>query len=267
MIITCPQCSTKFDLDEEHIPQGRAKARCSRCHHTFEVQKSSPFGLTPDEIPHVIFKEKTRSAKGPGPRKALWAIGIVVLLSAGIGYGAWAVWHKSIDLKKTEVFFSTCKRYIGLVSQREGSLTLEKVQGYYWENIHLKKIFIIEGWVVNRWDEPRSFVRVRGTLLNSKGETVEEKIAYCGNILSEKDLREMDREAIEKSLSSQFGESLSNLNIDPNRSIPFMIVFTDLASSTSPGRPAGESSGKPGEGSREPSDFTIEVVGSQKGSK
>ncbi|MCJ7494725.1 MAG: zinc-ribbon domain-containing protein, partial [Deltaproteobacteria bacterium] len=41
MIITCPICRIKFNLDDERIPEGKAKVRCSKCQHVFQVQKSS----------------------------------------------------------------------------------------------------------------------------------------------------------------------------------------------------------------------------------
>ncbi|HSR10044.1 MAG TPA: hypothetical protein VLS90_01265, partial [Thermodesulfobacteriota bacterium] len=88
---------------------------------------------------------------------------------------------------------------------------------------------------------------------------VKEKEAYCGNILSEKDLKEMSLASIEKSLSSQFGISFSNLNILPNKGVPFMVVFPDLAADRLPGTP--------GEAAPKLSDFTVEITGSQKGTK
>jgi hypothetical protein len=96
---------------------------------------------------------------------------------------------------------------------------------------------------------------------------VGEKVAYCGNILSEKDLKELNPEAIEKSLSSQFGISFSNVNIPPDKFVPFMIAFADSPPKISGDKPSPEPASKPGEVLPEPSDFIVEVVSSQKGSK
>ncbi len=147
------------------------------------------------------------------------------------------------------------------------SIALEKVKGYYLENKKLTRIFVIEGQAVNHWQEPRSFIKVKGTLLDAKGEKVEEKTGYCGNILLEEDLKAFSREEIAKSLSSQFGETFSNVNISPGKSVPFMIVFTDFSSGGMPGRPEQQPAAKAGEGSPGISDFLVEVVSSQKGSR
>lgn len=39
MIIVCPECSTKFKLNAERIPDGGTKVRCARCKHVFKAEK------------------------------------------------------------------------------------------------------------------------------------------------------------------------------------------------------------------------------------
>ncbi len=45
MIIVCPECSTKFDVNSDRIPDGGAKVRCARCKHVFRAEK--PLDLQP----------------------------------------------------------------------------------------------------------------------------------------------------------------------------------------------------------------------------
>jgi hypothetical protein len=123
---------------------------------------------------------------------------------------------------------------------------------------------LLRGGVVGRADD---ITKVKGVLLDSRGNKVQEKEVYSGNILSEKDLKEMSKGAVDKSLSSQFGISFSNVNIQPNKSVPFMIVFMDLSPDRGPGKPAADPAAKPGEAPAKLSDFTVEVISSQKGSK
>ena len=175
--------------------------------------------------------------------------------------------EKAVSLKKVSLNLPFLKKYLGLGDSREGYISLEKVKGYYLESNTLNKIFVIEGEAVNHWKESRSFIKVKGVLLDSGANKVQEKEVYSGNILSEKDLKEMSKVAVDKSLYSQFGISFSNVNIQPGKSVPFMIVFMDLPPDRGPGKPAAVPAAKPGEGPARLSDFTVEVVGSQKGSK
>ena len=42
MIIVCPECSTKFNVNSERIPAGGAKVRCARCKHVFLAENPIP---------------------------------------------------------------------------------------------------------------------------------------------------------------------------------------------------------------------------------
>ena len=39
MIIVCPECSTRFNVNSDRIPEGGAKVRCARCKHVFLAEK------------------------------------------------------------------------------------------------------------------------------------------------------------------------------------------------------------------------------------
>lgn len=39
MVVTCPECGTRFELDESLIRGESAKGRCSRCGHTFVIRR------------------------------------------------------------------------------------------------------------------------------------------------------------------------------------------------------------------------------------
>jgi predicted Zn finger-like uncharacterized protein len=273
MIITCPECLTKFRLEEERIPTERgAKARCSKCGHVFPVQRPP----SPEEFPPEVgglekYKRFFRRHFFWRKRAALGLLFVVVFAGlifhfAREGSGEKALegissWGHSLYER------ASLRKIFGFSKQNEGFISLEKVGGYYLENNDHNRLFVIEGEAVNHWQESRSFIKVKGVLLDPKGNKVREQEVYCGNILSEKDLREMSGEAIEKSLSSLFGISFSNVNILPNRSVPFMIVFPDLLSGEPQSKSSPGTGGNPGEANLNLSDFTVEVTGSQKGSK
>jgi predicted Zn finger-like uncharacterized protein len=272
MIIICPQCLTKFNLDDGRVPEGGAKVRCSKCQHIFQVrqepldQPAPSVEIPPKELPGEL-EERSQRKGSAGSRFPAFTLLIALLLLTGIGYGAFVLWEKSADLRKLTINLPAFKQYLSLRDGGEGYVSVEKLRGYYLENAKSAKVFVIEGQAVNHWKESRSFIKVKGILLDSKGGKVAEKVAYCGNILSEKDLKELDPEAIEKSLSSQFGISFSNVNIPPDKFVPFMIAFADSVPKIPADKPSPEPASKPAEVLREPSDFIVEVVSSQKGSK
>jgi len=272
MIITCPQYLIKFNLDGARVPEGGAKVRCSKCQHIFQVrqepsgQPAPSFEISPKESSGKPEERSQRKGRA-GSRFPTLTFLIVVLMLTGMGYGTLVIWEKSADFRKVVINLPAFKQYLGLRDETEGYFSVEKLRGYYLENAKSSKIFVIEGQAFNHWKESRSFIKVKGILLDAKGGKVGEKIAYCGNILSEKDLKELGREAIEKSLSSQFGISFSNVNIPPDKFVPFMIAFIDSAPKLPQEKPTPGPAGKSAEVLAEPSDFIVEVVSSQKGSK
>ena len=281
MIITCPTCLTKLNLDDARIPEEGAKVRCSRCQHVFPIQKLSPLEqdsppapfppAAPYEnlSPKIVRKVEIPPRTTPLGRRfsPTTVILIMILVLTGMGYGFFRASENPMVPQYIASGFSTLTRYLGLSDEIEGFIALENVKGYYVENKKLKRIFVIEGRAVNHWKEPRSLIRVRGSLVDAKGGKVEEKTAYCGNILLEEDLRSFSREEIVNSLSSQFGETFANVNIPPGKSIPFMIALTDISSVGMPGSAGKPPAAKPGEKAPEISNFYAEVVSSQKGSE
>jgi predicted Zn finger-like uncharacterized protein len=286
MIVTCPECLTKFRVDEDKIPDEGIKARCSRCQHIFSLAKPGPADESFFAQGETLAGNRGDEAAYPRPSRRWffhWKWAALILLAAVIGGGLYYlgktltlprfstlgkyVDEKAMALKKFTLNSPLLKRYLGIKDPSEGFLSLERVRGYYLENNNLNRVFVIEGEAVNRWKESRSFIKVKGVLLDSKGNKVQEKEAYCGNLLSEKDLKEMNKAAIEKSLSSQFGISFSNVNLQPNKAVPFMIVFMDLPSEKAAGKAASDAGGKAGDAFSRLTDFTVEIVGSQKGSK
>jgi len=285
MIITCPECLTKFSLDETKIPEDGIKARCARCKHVFPVTKPAPTDETFFTQGETFAGTPADEAFQKPPRRWFirWKWAAVILLVAVIAAALFFLGNTlpipgfsnlgkyfdetAVALKKFTVDSPFIKRYLGIKDPSEGFLSLEKVRGYYVENVNLNRVFVIEGEAVNRWKESRSFIKVKGVLLDSAGKKVQEREAYCGNLLSEKDLKEMNKAAIEKSLSSQFGISFSNVNLQPGKAVPFMIVFMDLPPEKPAGKAASDPGGKAGDSFSRLTDFTVEIIGSQKGSK
>jgi hypothetical protein len=94
------------------------------------------------------------------------------------------------------------------------------------------KLFIISGKVKNEYSEARSFIRVTGKLYTDERVLLKTATTYCGNVLSDQDLLNMDMASINKRLLTPFGDNKSNVNVKPGKLLQFMIVFPDIPENT-----------------------------------
>jgi len=102
------------------------------------------------------------------------------------------------------------------------------LKGFFVESEKAGKLFVVKGSITNNYPDKRSFIRVRSSILDSKGKVVKSKIAYAGNPISKKELVSLSMVEINKRLMNKFGKDNINTDILPNSSIPFMIIFGDL---------------------------------------
>ena len=93
------------------------------------------------------------------------------------------------------------------------------------ENAKGSAAFVIEGKVTNHHKSPCNSIQVKGTLFDERGNPSVEGVVYCGNILTTKQIKSYPRKKIEKMLQNTYGETLSNFNIEPGKSVPFMLIF------------------------------------------
>ena len=110
------------------------------------------------------------------------------------------------------------------------------------ENSKIGKLLVITGKAKNGYSDARSYISITG-ILYTKGKILSKtKTVYCGTILSELELQNMDLDAINNRLSNRFGDNKSNIKVKADAIIPFMVVFADLPENLD--------------------EFTIEVAGS-----
>ena len=125
-------------------------------------------------------------------------------------------------------------------------LSFRAVTGLFVNTEHSGELFVVKGMVVNDYPKPRSFILVKASILDDKGNVVRSKRAYAGNSFSDEELKKLPYQEIEKFMKNPRGRDGSNVNVAGGASIPFMIVFQNLPSdlsefsveavSSSPGR-------------------------------
>jgi hypothetical protein len=115
----------------------------------------------------------------------------------------------------------------------EGNL-IEVIQGTvkakFIDNSKAGKLFVITGRVQNNHSGARNFLSVTGKIFTkSKGKApARAATVFCGNVLSGLDLSNMDLPTITKQLKNRVGAKASNMNVQPNATVPFMVVFSGL---------------------------------------
>jgi predicted Zn finger-like uncharacterized protein len=104
----------------------------------------------------------------------------------------------------------------------------KSVNGRFVTNTSAGTLFVITGRVVNTSEVPCSHIEIKGTLITTEKVKAKEKTVYCGNLIPEEQLKSLEMTAIDTQFAKLTGNNQSNVNIKPGRSVPFMIVFSDL---------------------------------------
>lgn len=104
----------------------------------------------------------------------------------------------------------------------------KSVNGRFVTNSTAGTLFVITGKVKNPSGSAVSHIKVQGALITKDKKKAKIKNAFCGNIVTEKRLQTDAMSEINQFISIKSGGNNSNVNIEPNATIPFMVVFSDL---------------------------------------
>ena len=126
-------------------------------------------------------------------------------------------------------------------------LSFKTVTGSFVDSENSGNLFVIRGLVTNDYPKSRSFILIKGSILDEKGQTVKRKRAYAGNNFKEEEIKSLPVEKINDAMKNRYGMGRKNVNIAPGANIPFTIVFENLPKNLS--------------------EFTVEAVSSSPGTK
>ncbi|MBD1400187.1 DUF3426 domain-containing protein [Pelovirga terrestris] len=340
MVITCPECSTRFNVAEARIPDAGAKLRCARCRHIFMVHKPIPEEVQPEE-PEATPKEAATIGSAPQPEESSLgesafsnrietfshspaappedpasfsdvdtndgdfdydrfreldtgdsaaeeftfgndeelapppaqgtesvsetangqlnapqeqdearelapaaaqkhkkasapsssAFSILIKAMLLIILAALIIGGIYIYLDGPEEINEKLKHYFGQASEEStgiDQISLGTLEGRFLRNEHAGEIFLIRGEAINNFNQPRSAVQVKGVLYDQHGKPLMQKTVFCGNPISDEQLRTLPFNELEQLMGNQFGKDLSNMKVDPRTSISFDIIFKDL---------------------------------------
>ena len=167
-------------------------------------------------------KHSRRKKKG-GSGILTWLLVLILLgLCGAAGYFYWI--GQFPDLESLINRFLPQDAAAPAVSQ----IRISEPSGIFINNSEAGQLFVIQGKAVNGYAESRSAMAVKGRIYNRSGALLKEQLVFCGNTLSESELKTLPLAKLRERTENQFGDSLSNLNVAPGKGIPFTIVFSDL---------------------------------------
>ena len=236
MLVTCPSCQSIFKLADNNNPDLRM--RCSVCSTIFSVNETK---VLPDNAPlpgseplenfalnssFSVAKPKKRSMFG----RFILIIFFLLMFIAGV------LWKTFPSLDDIKVLFSRenisamedKNKEIADLFQRVKSLELSNLRQFVVtneENSNFDKLTVIEGLVVNNFDEPRSFIELEATLSDSEGNVLEKKVQMAGPRISFFQLQVLGKLELEEALADKLSILNYNTEIKPKGSVPFSFVF------------------------------------------
>jgi len=163
--------------------------------------------------------------KKPGISKVLIIVLVIIILLVGGGVG---IFLFAPDLIPDSLSFLKPVKTQEIQDRGVSRLTFKGVNGSFLQSDKLGQLFVIKGIVINQYPKRRSFILIKGALLDDKSKVVKQKMAYAGNTFPEEQLKDMTLEQIDKGMKNRLGKGKTNLNIKPEGSVPFMIIFEKL---------------------------------------
>ena len=164
MILTCPECSTRYVVDPAAIGASGRTVRCSRCEHSWA--EPPPEGLPRPGTPRApplsaerpIHRRRPRGTNLPAlpsepPSRAptiLWVLVLVVFLG---NIGA-AIWYRDLIMSRVpqaEMVFA----FVGLGPEAAGVGLQLKVAIPEYKTRDGKRVVTIKGFVVNISEKAR----------------------------------------------------------------------------------------------------------------
>jgi hypothetical protein len=99
---------------------------------------------------------------------------------------------------------------------------------HYLDNAEAGKILVMTGLVKNDEDKPISHIRLRAKLVDKDNKVQAERQVFAGDYLTEEELKTLSMKEILSRLSLKGGQNGLNVNVTPEKSVPYMFVFDKL---------------------------------------
>lgn len=116
---------------------------------------------------------------------------------------------------------------------QSNQIALTNLEGKFINNQEAGELFVIRGKATNNFKEPRASIQVKGVIFDQNGKPLLQKTIFCGNPISDQELQTLPFNKLEEMMGNQFGKAQTNMKINSEQAIPFVIAFRDLPKSLS----------------------------------
>jgi predicted Zn finger-like uncharacterized protein len=185
--------------------------------------RAEKVGAAESRIARTPLSAPTPRAVKKGISKSLVFILIIAILGGG-GFGAYYL------LEQRGIEIPYLSAYLKPTVQDPGylRLTTHDINSRFIENANVGRLFVISGMVKNDYTVNRGMITVSGEIFATGRRPVQQELVYCGNVMSDLELANLEWDTIRERLANRLGDNRSNVRIEPGESIPFMVVFSDL---------------------------------------
>ena len=188
-------------------------------------------------------KEKT-TQKRSRKRHLLPVLLVIILILIGAA-AAIFLWAPEIIPDSLSILKPAEKQEITDMGVRR--LSFKSVTGSFVDSGNSGNLFVIRGEITNDYPKSRSFILIKGSILDDKSQVVKRKLAYAGNNFKEEEIKSLPLEKINKAMKNRYGMGRKNVDVAPGAKIAFTVVFENLPKNLS--------------------EFTVEAVSSSPGTK
>ena len=243
---------TDFEEEEGRPPQEAAESNFDLAFEEAMEEADVHEGVPSDELPTFEEEEGVTPATAdtrreeaeegledtepPVPKvktgrsRALPIILIILLLIFG---GAAVIFFFAPNLIPDSIPFLQSSKKQEATDPGVARLSFKAVTGSFYQSKKAGQLFVIKGMVTNNYPKPRSFILLKGTILDDRGKVVKIKMAYAGNTFGENQIKETPIEGLNQGLKTRAGRNRMNLNLQPGATIPFMIIIDQLPENVS----------------------------------
>lgn len=177
------------------------------------IEKDSPlsFGASEEseEEEQEIEEEDEREERRPSqPRMGAIIAALIIVLGGGI------IYFTGVIDKLTQILMPPSAAKV---------VEIESIKGFYEENKNFGKLFVIDARVKNITDEPQAVKAATGVVYDDSGDKIAEKSVSPGRIVSIDDIRNLQKEELERAFRDPSGGI-----IPPKGSVPVMVLFIEV---------------------------------------